>query len=91
MLDETKSSVSDFTNDLKLIKALLLHENNCGRTALVTSRKSLTSGTVWRGNFRMIGGRFRNQAKEIPLDAVAMMGDLAVKEKYCNFARQTHS
>lgn len=35
MLDETKSSVSDFTNDLKLIKALLLHENNCGRTALV--------------------------------------------------------
>ena len=32
MLDETKSSVSDFTNDLKLIKALLLHENNCGRT-----------------------------------------------------------
>ena len=35
MLDETKSSVSDFTNDLKLIKALLLHENNCSRTALV--------------------------------------------------------
>ena len=35
MLDETKSSVSDFTNDLKLIKALLLHENNYGRTALV--------------------------------------------------------
>lgn len=35
MLDETKSSVSDFTNDLKLIKALLLHENNCGRTTLV--------------------------------------------------------
>lgn len=35
MLEETKSSVSDFTNDLKFIKALLLHENNCGRTALV--------------------------------------------------------
>lgn len=39
MLDETKSSVSDFTNDLKLIKALLLHENNCGRTALVYKQK----------------------------------------------------
>ena len=39
MLDETKSSVSDFTNDLKLIKALLLHENNCSRTALVYKNK----------------------------------------------------
>ena len=39
ILNETKASASDFTNDLKLIKALLLHENNCSRTALIYKQK----------------------------------------------------
>lgn len=39
ILDETKSSAADFTNDLKFIKALLLHENNCRCTTLVYKQK----------------------------------------------------
>lgn len=35
ILNETKASASDFTNDVKLFKTLLLHQNNCSRTALV--------------------------------------------------------
>lgn len=39
ILNEAKASASDFTNDLKLIKALLLHQNNCSRTALIYKQK----------------------------------------------------
>jgi len=39
ILNETKASASDFTNDVKLIKTLLLHQNNCSRTALVYKNK----------------------------------------------------
>ena len=38
-MNETKASASDLTNDLKLIKALLLHENNCSCTALIYKQK----------------------------------------------------
>ena len=39
ILNETKASASDFTNDVKLIKTLLLHENQCGSTALIYKNK----------------------------------------------------
>ena len=41
-------TASDFANDLKLIKALLLHENNCSRTALVYKQKIADEwDTLW--------------------------------------------
>ena len=53
MLDETKSSASDFTNDLKLIKALLLHENNCSCTALVYKQKIADEWNCMEGKLQI--------------------------------------
>ena len=39
IMNEVVASAADLTNDLKLIKALLLHQNNCSRTALLYKQK----------------------------------------------------
>ncbi len=92
MMDETKSSVSDFTNDLKLIKALLLHENNCSRTALVYKQKIADEWNCMEGKLQIEAfWTFINPNPDAPRYEFSRMGFVfemllrCEKDEYGNF------
>lgn len=92
MLDETKSSAADFTNDLKLIKALLLYENNCGCTALVYKQKIADEWNCMEGKLQFEAfWTFINPNPDAPRYEFSRMGFVfemllrCEKDEYGNF------
>ena len=92
ILDETKSSAADFTNDLKLIKALLLHENNCSRTALVYKQKIADEWDYMEGKLQIEAfWTFINPNPDAPRYEFSRMGFVfemllrCEKDEYGNF------
>ena len=75
ILDKTKASASDFTNDLKLIKALLLHENSCSRTALVYKQKIADEWDRMEGKLQIEAfWTFINPNPDAPMYEFSRMG-----------------
>lgn len=92
ILDETKSSAVDFTNDLKLIKALLLHENNCSCTALVYKQKIADEWNCMEGKLQFEAfWTFINPNPDAPRYEFSRMGFVfemllrCEKDEYGNF------
>lgn len=92
ILDETKSSAADFTNDLKLIKALLLHENNYSCTALVYKQKIADEWNCMEGKLQFEAfWTFINPNPDAPRYEFSRMGFVfemllrCEKDEYGNF------
>lgn len=92
ILNETKASASDLTNDLKLIKALLLHENNCSRTALVYKQKIADEWDYMEGKLQIEAfWTFINPNPDAPRYEFSRMGFVfemllrCEKDEYGNF------